>query len=161
MKQLLLFLAINFFILNSNAQITTLSAEQQKLEFIRGSWTIDGSEKTYIETCDWIPGNHLQCLATDNEEGNANSSISYLTYSAAEKIYIYYGLHSGGTTRTLRGNWIDDKFILEGQKQTSEKLTKYRVMLKPNQGKVDFLEERSINNGEWKEVANFQYKPAK
>lgn len=145
---------------NLNAQVNTLTPEQQRLNFIVGSWTIDGSEKTYIETCDWIQGNHLQCLSVDNENGETRKSVSYFSYSPTEKVYIYYGLYSGGGSRTLRGIWIEDKFSFEGQQQTTEKLTKYRVTMTPNQGNIDFFEERSINNGEWKEIANFQYKPA-
>ncbi len=159
MKQLLLILALNVFI-SSKAQLSNLTIEQQRLAFIVGSWTIDGNEKTYIETCDWIQGNHLQCMSTDSEDGKARKSVSYITYSASEKVYVYYGLYSKGSTRTLRGSWIDDRFVFEGQQQTTEKLIKFRVTLKPNQDKIDFREERSINNGEWKETANFQYKPA-
>jgi hypothetical protein len=32
--------------------------------------------------------------------------------------------------------------------------------MKPNADKIDFLEEHSVNNGDWKEAARFQYKPA-
>lgn len=158
MKQLFLILSLIFFF-KTNAQLNTLTTEQQRLAFIAGTWTIDGSEKTYIETCDWIQGNHLQCLSTDSEDSNVRKSVSYFTYSASEKVYVYYGLYSRGSTRTLRGNWIDDRFIFEGQQQTPEKLIKFRVTMKPNNDKIDFIEERSINNGEWKETANFQYKP--
>jgi hypothetical protein len=140
-------------------QADNLTAEQQRLSFIKGKWTIDGSEMTYIEICDWVQGNHLQCVSTSKED-KADNSISYLTYSAQEKVYIYYGLYGGGSSRTLRGQWMDDKFVFEGQRQTPDKLTKWRVTMKPNKEKIDFLEERSVDNGEWKESARFQYKPA-
>lgn len=145
--------------INCFGQGDNLTIEQQRLSFIKGSWTIDGSETTYIEICDWIQGNHLQCISTSKED-KADNSISYLSYSALEKVYIYYGLYGSGNSRTLRGLWIDDKFIFEGQRQTADKLTKWRVTMKPNNGKVDFLEERSVDNGDWKESAKFQYKPA-
>jgi hypothetical protein len=136
-----------------------LTIEQQRLSFIKGKWTIDGSETTYIEVCDWIQGNHLQCMST-SKENKTDNSISYLSYSALEKSYVYFGLYGSGNSRTLRGQWVNDKFIFEGQRQTADKLTKWRVTMKPNNGKVDFLEERSVDNGEWKESARFQYKPA-
>jgi hypothetical protein len=145
--------------INCFGQGDNLTIEQQRLSFIKGSWTIDGSETTYIEICDWIQGNHLQCNST-SKENKGDNSISYLTYSALEKTYIYYGLYGSGNSRTLRGQWVEDKFIFEGQRQTTDKLTKWRVTMKPNNGNVDFLEERSVNNGEWKESAKFQYKPA-
>lgn len=136
-----------------------LTTEQQRLSFIKGKWTIDGSEMIYIEVCDWIQGNHLQCISTSKED-KADNSISYLSYSALEKVYIYYGLYGGGSSRTLRGQWVDDRFVFEGQRQTADKLTKWRVTMKPSKEKIDFLEERSVDNGEWKESARFQYKPA-
>ena len=65
----------------------------------------------------------------------------------------------------VQGLFVDNglmtKFVFEGQRQTGDKLTKWRVTIKPNNGKVvDFLEERSVDNGDWKESARFQYKPA-
>lgn len=147
-----------FVYINSFGQPDNLTAEQQRLSFVKGKWTIDGSETTYIEICDWIQGNHLQCVATSKED-RADNSISYLSYSSLEKTYIYYGLYGSGNSRTLRGQWIDDKFVFEGQRQTSDKLTKWRVTLKPNNGRIDFLEERSVDGSDWIESARFQYKP--
>ena len=145
--------------INCFGQGDNLTIEQQRLSFIKGKWTTDGSELIYIEICDWIQGNHLQCVSTSN--GNkAENSISYLSYSALEKVYIYYGLYGSGNSRTLRGRWIEDRFVFEGQRQTPDKLTKWRVTMKPNNGKIDFLEERSVDNGDWKESARFQYKLA-
>jgi len=140
-------------------QDDNLTSEQQRLSFIKGKWTIDGSELTYIEICDWIQGNHLECKASSTED-KADNSISYFSYSKSDNVYIYYGLYGNGSSRTLRGQWIDDRFIFEGQRQTSDKQIKWRVTMKPNNGKIDFLEERSVDNGEWKEIARFQYKPA-
>jgi len=135
-----------------------LTPEQQRLSFIKGKWTIDGSELTYLEICDWIQGNHLQCISTSSLDKTDNS-ISYLSYSALEKVYIYYGLYGSGGSRTLRGHWVKDKFIFEGARQTSDQLTKWRVTIKPNKAVVDFLEERSVDNGDWEEISRFQYKP--
>jgi hypothetical protein len=158
MKQYIL-LIIVLISINCFGQGDNLTVEQQRLSFIKGKWTVDGSELTYIEICDWIQGNHLQCMSSSTEN-KADKSISYFSYSALEKVYIYYGLYGSGSSRTLRGQWIDNQFIFEGQRQTSDKLTKWRVTMKPNNGKIDFLEERSIDNGEWKESTRFHYKPA-
>lgn len=142
----------------SFAQRDNLTLEQQRLSFIQGKWTVDGSELTYLEICDWIQGNHLECKASSKED-KADNSISYFSYSKVEDVYIYYGLYGTGGSRMLRGKWMDDRFVFEGQRQTSVNLTKWRVTMKPNQGRIDFLEERSVDNGDWKEVARFQYKP--
>ena len=140
------------------AQHQSLTPEQQYLSYIQGKWTIEGSDSTYLEVCDWIQGNHLQCISISKEKEGIDSSISYLTYSATEKVYIYYGIYGSGGTRTLRGKWDNDKFILEGQRVTIEKTVKWRVTMKPVNGNMDFLEEKSVDGGEWKESAKFQYK---
>jgi hypothetical protein len=140
-------------------QVNQLTDEQDKLSFIKGKWTVDGSETTYIEICDWIQGNHLECVANSTVEKTDNS-ISYFTYSPSEKVYIYYGLYGGGSSRTLRGHWVNDRFIFEGKRETADRTVRWRVTMKPNADKIDFLEEHSVNNGDWKEAARFQYKPA-
>lgn len=158
MRRYILTTTLLFILHYSYGQGEQLSAEQQRLSFVKGKWTVDGSETTYVEICDWIQGNHLQCVAT-SKEASSDNSISYLSYSPADKAYVYYGLYGSGNSRTLRGQWVNDKFVFEGQRQTTEKLVKWRVTLKPNGGRIDFLEEQSVDNGDWKERARFQYKP--
>ena len=46
---LLLLTAMNAF-----SQGENLTPEQQRLAFVKGAWTIDGSETTYLDVCDWI-----------------------------------------------------------------------------------------------------------
>ncbi len=140
------------------AQKQSLLPEQQHLSYIQGKWTVEGSDSTYLEVCDWIQGNHLQCISISKEKEGIDSSISYLTYSATEKAYIYYGIYGSGNTRTLRGKWEIDKFIFEGQRVTNEKTVKWRVTMKPVNRNLDFLEEKSIDGGEWNESSKFQYK---
>lgn len=140
------------------SQQKDLTAEQQLLSIFKGHWTIEGSESTYLEICDWIQGNHIQCLSTSKEKEGTDSSISYLTYSASEKTYIYYGLYGSGSSRTLRGNWVTDKFVLEGQRLTADKKTKWRVTIKPINKDMHFMQEVSVNDGPWETNADFMYK---
>jgi hypothetical protein len=160
MRPYILISAILLTCLKCFGQGENLTIEQSRLSMLKGHWTIGGSETTFLEICDWIQGNHLQCQSTSKEHKSENS-ISYLSYSASEKIYIYYGLYGSGTSRTMRGKWLEDRFVFEGQRHTPEGRIKWRVTLKPNNGNVDFLEERSIDNGDWQESARFQYKPVK
>lgn len=140
------------------SQQNNRSDEQERLSVIKGRWTIEGSEATYLEVCDWIQGNHIQCISTSSEEGAIDSSVSYLSYLAAEKTYVYYGLYGSGSSRTLRGNWVDGKLILEGQRNTSDKRTKWRVTLSPDANGLHFLQEVSTNDGPWQSTADFRYK---
>jgi hypothetical protein len=157
MKLYILIAALLFVFPSCFGQSDNLSPEQERLAYIQGKWTIDGSETTYIEVCDFIQGNHLQCISNSTVDVTDNT-ISYLSYSAQEGVYIYYGLYGSGNSRMLRGHWIDDRFVFEGQLKTVERFVKWRVTMKPSASRIDFLEESSIDNGPWKESAKFQYK---
>lgn len=142
------------------SQDKTLLPEQQRLDVFLGRWTVDGSEATYLEVCDRMQGNHIQCISAAKEKTRVDSSVSYLSYSPLEKIYIYYGLYPSGNSRTLRGTWESDRFIFEGQRILPEKTTKWRVTIKPMDTNLHFIEEASVNNGDWETKADFKYKRA-
>jgi hypothetical protein len=140
------------------SQQNNLTAEQQLLAVFNGRWTIEGSESSYLEICDWIQGNHIQCISVSKEKESIDSSVSYLTYSSQEKTYIYYGLYSSGSSRTLRGNWVTGKLILEGQRLATDKKTKWKVTITPVNKDLHFLQEVSVNEGPWEKNADFLYK---
>ena len=160
MRLYILILTMLFVFPSCYGQGDNLSPEQQRLAYLQGKWTIDGSESTYVEVCNFIQGNHLQCKSNSTVDVTDNA-ISYLSYSALEGVYIYYGLYGSGNSRMLRGHWISDRFVFEGERKTTERHVKWRVTMIPSAGKVDFLEESSIDNGAWKESAKFQYKAVK
>ena len=140
------------------SQQKNLTTEQQLLSVFKGRWTIEGSESSYLEICDWIQGNHIQCISTSKEKDGIDSSVSYLTYSSSEKTYIYYGLYGAGSSRTLRGNWVTGKFILEGHRLTPDKKTKWKVTITPVKKDLHFVQEVSLNEGPWEKNADFMYK---
>lgn len=158
MKLLLSFLFILFFLFGGFAQERTLLPEQQRLAVFQGHWTIEGSEATYLEICDRIQGDHIQCISSSKEKTGIDSSVSYLSYSPLEKNYIYYGLYPSGNSRTLRGTWEKDRFIFEGQRLIPEKTTKWRVTITPIDKDLHFIEEASMNDGDWEKKADFIYK---
>lgn len=154
---LTLFICLCFFEIAMSQQ-STATAEQQRLSVFKGHWTIEGSESTYLEICDWMQGNHIQCLSTSKEKEGIDSSVSYLSYSPSEKTYVYYGLYGSGSSRTLRGNWVADKLILEGQRLTADKKTKWKVTIVPLNNDLHFVQEVSVNDGPWEKNADFMYK---
>ncbi len=158
MKLFLSFLFCVLFLREGYAQDKTLLPEQQRLGVFQGHWTVDGSEATYLEICDRIQGNHIQCISTSKEKTGVDSSVSYLSFSPLEKIYIYYGLHSSGNSRMLRGNWETNHFIFEGQRIIPEKTTRWRITITPIDKNLHFVEEASVNNGDWEKKADFIYK---
>ena len=158
MKSLLTYLLLIFLSTAGHSQQRTILPEQQRLSVFKGHWTVEGSEDTYLEICEWIQGNHIQCISASKEKTGVDSSVSYLSYSAMEKSYIYYGLYSSGNSRTLRGVWEKDRFIFEGQRITSEKTTQWRVTITPIDKGLHFVEEASVINSVWEKKADFIYK---
>lgn len=158
MKLALTFLLSVFSLFRGQAQEKVLLPEQQRLDVFQGNWTVDGSEATYLEICTSIQGGHIQCISASKEKDRVDSSVSYLSYSPLEKVYIYYGLYPSGNSRTLRGKWEGDRFIFEGQRVTTEKNTKWRVTITPIDRNLHFVEEASVNNGAWEKKADFIYK---
>lgn len=159
--RILAFICLLVASLPSIAQQKPPSAEQKLLSVFQGRWTIDGSESTYLEVCDWIMGNHIQCISVSNEKNAIDSSVSYLSYLASEKTYVYYGIYGTGSSRTLRGNWVNDRFIFEGQRVTTEQKRKWKVTIIPVGNELHFIEEVSVNDGPWEKRADFMYRRAK
>ena len=149
MKLLFSFLIIVFISVEVQAQEKVLIPEQQRLGVFEGQWTVVGSEDTYLEICNRIPGNYIQCIAASKEKTGVDSSISYLSYSPLEKTYVYYGMFPSGNSRTLKGKWETDHFVFEGQRILPEKTTRWRVTIKPTDKTLHFIEEASVNNGNW------------
>lgn len=90
MKLILTYLLMVFFSLAGLSQEKMMLPEQERLAVFTGHWTVDGSEDTYLEICDFIQGNHIQCISASKENIGIDSSVSYLSYSVLEKSYIYY-----------------------------------------------------------------------
>lgn len=157
------FLLLVLMLLTSKprAQEKTMLPEQERLSVFIGSWTVDGSETTYLEVCNRIQGNHIECKAAGDENGKQDSSTSFLSYAPLEKSYVYYGLYSSGNSRTLRGNWENDRFVFTGQRITTEKTTRWKVTIRPIERNLHFIEEASVNDGAWEKKADFIYKRVK
>ena len=157
------FLLLVLMLLTSKprAQEKTMLPEQERLSVFIGRWTVDGSETTYLEVCNRIQGNHIECKAPGNENGKQDSSTSFLSYAPLEKSYVYYGLYSSGNSRTLRGNWENDRFVFTGQRITAEKTTRWKVTIRPIERNLHFIEEASVNDGAWEKKADFIYKRVK
>lgn len=158
MKLLCTLLFSFFFLVGIHGQEKKLLPEQERLGIFIGRWTVEGSEAAYLEICDRIQGNHIQCISASKENNGVDSSVSYLSFSPLEKAYLYYGLYPSGNSRTLRGKWETDRFIFEGERILPEKTTKWRVTIRPIEKNLHFTEEAAVNNGAWEKKADFIYK---
>jgi hypothetical protein len=97
-------------------------------------------------------------VAASKEKTGTDSSTSYLSYSALEQSYIYYGLYPSGNSRTLRGTWNTDRFVFTGQRITPGKTTQWRVTITPIDKGLHFVEEVAANKSNWEKKADFIYK---
>jgi hypothetical protein len=158
MKCIFFALLLALFTFPAMAQAQKTTPEQEKLAVFKGHWTIEGSENSYLEICDWIQGNHIQCISSSKEKTGVDSSTSYLSYSALEKTYIYFGLYGSGNTRSLKGNWDTDRFVFEGQRTIPEKTTRWKITIIPVGKNLHFIEEASVNQSPFEKKADFIYK---
>jgi len=156
----LFFTFLTHFILSVtlHAQSKTLLTEQQRLDVFVGRWTVEGSEEGYLEICSRIQGAHIQCVSASKEKTGVDSSFSYLSYSPADKAYIYFGMYPSGNSRTLKGKWQADRFLFEGQRVLPEKTTRWRVTIIPVGSNLHFMEEAAVNDGSFEKKADFIYK---
>jgi hypothetical protein len=158
MEKISILFFITFSSIMLRAQEKTVLPEQQRLHLFEGHWTVEGSEANYLEICSRIQGNHIQCIAASKEKERVDSSVSYLSYLPLEKTYVYYGLYASGNSRTLRGKWESNRFVFEGQRTLPEKITRWRVTITPIANDLHFVEEASVDNGNWEKKADFIYK---
>ena len=128
------------------------------LEVLHGRWTIQGSESTYLETCEWLPGGaFLACRAEDRSEKEPSHSLSVLGYSQRDGHYTYHGFGSSGTPRTLQGFLHDGVWHFHGQSGRAPDWRRWQVTMTPTERGFRFREEASDRSGPWKETAAFDY----
>src|SRR6187431_1242047 len=143
------------------AQWENLSPEQQRLEFIRGQWTVEGLDSMYIEACEWIQGGHMQCVSAYKELEAFDKSFAYFTWSPDDQAYFFYGIYGNGISRMLRGQWMEDRFVFEGTQKREGKQYLTKITFTPGTEGITLLEESSIDGGPWQVSATFAYKKIK
>lgn len=143
------------------AQWENLSVEQQRLEFIRGQWTVEGLDSMYIEVCEWIQGGHMQCVSAYQELDAFDKSFAYFTWSPDDQAYFFYGIYGNGISRMLRGQWMEDRFVFEGNQVRSGQQINTRITFTPGTEGITLVEESSVDSGPWQVRATFTYKKIK
>jgi len=147
--------------MHADAQWENLSPEQQRLEFIRGQWTVEGLDSRYIEVCEWNRGGHMQFLTAYQELDAFDKSFAYFTWSPDDQAYFFYGIYGNGLSRMLRGKWKEDQFVFEGTQMRSGKQIHSRITFTPGAAGITLQEESSIDEGPWQVSATFTYKKIK
>ncbi|MEO8187874.1 MAG: hypothetical protein ABI580_10985, partial [Burkholderiaceae bacterium] len=123
-----------------------------KLSFFQGSWTLRGSESTYTEVCEWLPGGgFLSCRAEERQPSGNGFSQSIFGYSAADGMYTYNGFDGIGTSRALRGTNQKGIWRFFGQSDRGPTWQRWQVTITPTADGFRFKEEVSERGGPWKE----------
>jgi hypothetical protein len=135
-------------------------AGYDRLQGLVGSWTLEGREKTFSETCDWHEGRFLVRCTSEikRKDGSLVRGVSLLGYLPEEDTYTYFGFDSSGRNETLRGKWVDGVLTYEGEARVEGRVVKSRVKVGPFGGPtVDFVAESSTDGGPWAVDARMKY----
>ena len=160
-RGILLFVVLFTIRVQANAQWENLTPEQQRLEFIRGQWTVEGLDSMYIEACEWIQGGHMQCVSAYQEMDSFDKSFAYFTWSPDDQAYFFYGIYGNGLSRMLRGQWMEDRFVFDGTQLRNGKQIYTRITFTPGAAGITLTEESSIDGSTWQVSATFTYKKIK
>lgn len=133
-------------------------APYSKLAFFEGSWTVEGQEATYRETCSWFESRRfLICKAEDKEAGTPTWSMSIFGHSAERQAYTHTLLGSSGSIRSIYG-WHDGKlWTFVGETQQGGNAKRMQVTITPTKKGFTFRQDVSTNGAPWKKSAEFTY----
>jgi hypothetical protein len=129
-----------------------------KLAFFEGTWTVQGQEETYRETCTWFESRRfLICKAEDKEGGTPTWSMSIFGYSAERQAYTHTLFGASGGIRTIHG-WHDGKiWTFTGETQQGINTKRTQVTITPTKRGFTFRQDVSANGAAWAKAADFTY----
>ena len=134
---------------------------EQRLAFLVNDWTIEGSEATYRETCEWYAErSFVVCHTLDRESGTPTKSVSILGWSAATQNYTYHHYGQDGRSRSETCFANEQRGLsCVVDRRDGGKLIQTRSHIWPVAGGAAFRHERSENGGPWKETVRIKYVP--
>jgi hypothetical protein len=131
---------------------------REKLDFFLGTWTVKGSEATYIEQCEWPSlRSFVVCSSTDTDPRDPGKGISIFGYSPDDQTYTYTGLSSDGSARQLRGWHVDGVWKFTGQADRGPRFRRWQVAIAPTPTGFRFIQETSANGAEWQKSVEVEY----
>ena len=149
-------LVLSAVALSWNAMATT--DPRAELDFFHGTWTVQGQEATYNETCAWLPGKgFLACNAEDRSEKEPSFSMSVFGYSGIDGLYTYTGFDGSGSQRVLRGSHLDGVWQFFGSSERGPNWRRWQVTIKPTKAGFSFRQEVSDRGGPWTETVRIEY----
>ena len=125
---------------------------------IVGDWTISGQEQTYRETCEWYGDRaFVACNFVDKSDGSRGHSI--LGYSKAKERFTYQNYIASGTSRYELGYPLGkDGIVYTDDRPSGGEPARITTLVRPQpDGRLHFVQERSIKGGPWEKVVDFYY----
>ena len=139
----------------ASAQTESQSDPRQKLAMFVGTWTVEGSESTYRETCEWLTRqSFVVCRAEDTNPKERDVSLSIMGYSAEDQSYTHANFNGSGGSRTLRAWMHGEKWVFTGGRERAGEFARWQVTITPNVKGFHFRQEVSENGAPW--TTNFE-----
>lgn len=134
---------------------------REQLAFIVGTWTIEGMEKDFTETCSWYQNrSHVVCNSESTGPSGVQTGVSVFSYSARTGRYAYYHYGSSGVFNAMDVFVGDRSLIATAERVVGPDLVREQVtMARRADGSYDFREETSKNGGPWQLSTSFHYIP--
>lgn len=150
-----LLVALSFVAPTDSAQSNSQGDPRHKLSMFVGTWTVEGSESTYRETCEWLTReSFVVCRAEDTNPKERDVSLSIMGYSPEEQAYTYANFNGSGGSRTLRA-WVQgEKWVFTGGRERMGKFARWQVTITPNVKGFHFRQDISENGAAW--TTNFE-----
>jgi hypothetical protein len=127
------------------------------LEGLVGTWTIQGQESTYQETCAWYQGErHIVCnTESRRKDGSIAHSMSILGF-VPDHGYVYTGIGSRGRYETHQKGTFQNG-ILEYTGHVDGQTTRIRIGPFTDRKIVPFIVHISRNGIDWQLADSFNY----
>ena len=125
---------------------------------IIGDWTIPGQEQTYRETCEWYEKRaFVVCNFSDKSDGTRGQSI--LGFSKVKARLTYQNYTSLGSSRYELGYPLDKNgLVYTDERLSGGELSRVTTLVRPQlDGRLHFVQERSVKGGPWGKVVDFYY----
>jgi hypothetical protein len=141
------------------ALATADAAAREKLAFIIGTWTIEGMEDTFTETCEWFHNrSHVVCNSEERSADGVSKGVSVFSWSPRLGRHLYYHYGSSGAAHPMDVFIVDRTLRATHERRVGNDLIREQVLITPRpDGGFDFLEETSTNGSPWTESVRLRY----
>jgi hypothetical protein len=136
---------------------------RELLSMMVGTWTQEGREDTFTETCAWFHNrSHVVCNSESRRASGTSRGVSVFSYSDEKQRFVYYHYGSSGVAVEMDVFLRDGGLYATAERQSGADVTREQVSMTPRtDGSFDFVEESSTNAGPWKTTARVRYIPVK